>query len=166
MTNFRFLQYQFDLFNSIMASSKTVKKWQETLKCKVGVSEILDGKVKCIKCVVCSKYADCIKNMNGFSKMWIDGTEFVKKDSLEKPIKGEPHKRASDLELKGLLGPSLYQEKIVATTPIGRSVTEMVEKDKKVSMVLFINSKFISIVKKLLRIKWQSLVMSMYVISL
>ena len=92
--------------------------------------------------------------------MWIHGTESVKKD------KGEPHKRANDLELKGSLGQSSYQEKIVATTPIGRSVTKMVEKDKKVSMVLFINSKFISIVKKLLWIKSQSLVMSMYVISL
>ena len=67
MTNFRFLQYQFDLFNSIMASLKTVKKWQETLKCKVDVLEISDGKVKSIKCVVCSKYADRIKNLKGFS---------------------------------------------------------------------------------------------------
>ena len=69
MTNFRFFQYQFDLFNSIMASLKTIKKWQETLKCKVEVLEISDGKVKCIKRVVCSKYADRIKNMKGFSKM-------------------------------------------------------------------------------------------------
>ena len=81
--------------------------------------------------------------------MWIDGTESIKKDSLEKHIKGEPHKRQSDLELKGSLGPSSYQEKIVATTPIGRSVTKMVEKDK-VSMVLFFNFKFISNFKKLL----------------
>ena len=136
------------------------------MKCKEDALELLVGKVKGIKCVVCSKYADRIKNMKGFSKMWIDGTESVKKDSLEKHIKGEPHKRASDLELKGSLGPSSYQEKIVATTPIGRSVTKMVEKDKKVSMVLFINFKFISIVKKLLQIKLQSLVMSMYVLSL
>ena len=128
--------------------------------------EISDGKVKCIKCAVCSKYADCIKNMKGFSKMWIDGTESIKKHSLKKHIKGEPHKRASDLELKGSLGPSSYQEEIDATTPIGRSVMKMVEKDKKVSMVLLVNFKFISIVKKLLRIKLQSLVMSMYVISL
>ena len=28
--------------------------------------------------------------MKRFSKMWIDGTESVKKDSLEKHIKGEP----------------------------------------------------------------------------
>ena len=83
-----------------MASLKTLKKWQETLKCKVDILEISDGKVKHIKCVVCSKYAGRIKNMKGFSKMWIDETESIKKDSLEKYIKGE----ASDLELKGLLG--------------------------------------------------------------
>ena len=66
-----------------MASLKIVKKWQETLKCKADVLEISDGKVKRIKCVVCSKYADRIKNMKGFSKMWMDGTESFKKDSLE-----------------------------------------------------------------------------------
>ena len=49
-----------------MAKLKTVKKWQGTLKCKVDVLEISDGKVKRIKCVVCSKYADCIKNMKKF----------------------------------------------------------------------------------------------------
>ena len=48
--------------------------------------------------------------MKRFSKMWIDGTESIKKDTLEKHIKGEPHKRVSDLELKGLLGRSLYEE--------------------------------------------------------
>ena len=48
--------------------------------------------------------------MKRFSKMWIDGTESIKKDTLEKHIKGEPHKRVSDLELKGLLGWSLYEE--------------------------------------------------------
>ena len=79
MKNSRFLQYQFDLLNSIMASLRIVKKWQETLKCKVDVLEISDGKVKRIKCAVCLKYADCIKNMKRFSKMWIDGTEPVKK---------------------------------------------------------------------------------------
>ena len=46
MTNFRFLQYQFDLFNSNIAKLKTVKKWQKFLKCKVDVLEISDGKVK------------------------------------------------------------------------------------------------------------------------
>ena len=54
------------------------------------------------------------------------------KKIAQKYIKGEPHKRVSDLELKVLLGPS-YQEEIVATTPYDRSVTKMVEKVKKVS---------------------------------
>ena len=33
---------------------------------------------------------------------------------IEKHIKGEPHKRVSDLELKGSLGQPSCQEKIVA----------------------------------------------------
>ena len=49
MTNFGFHQYQFALFNSIMESLKTVKKWQETLKCKVDTLEISNGKVEHIK---------------------------------------------------------------------------------------------------------------------
>ena len=56
----------------------------------------------------------------------MDEKESNKKDSLEKHIHLE---RANDLKLKGLLGPP-YQGKIVATTPIGRDVTKMVEKDK------------------------------------
>ena len=76
--------------------------------------------------------------------------ESIKKDSLEKHIKGKTHKRAIDLELKGSLGLSSYLEKIVATTLIATIVTKMVEKDKRVNLALFINSKFIIIVKKLL----------------
>ena len=52
-----------------MVNFKTVKKWQETLNCKLDILEIVDGKVKRIKCVVCSKYEDRIKNMKGFSKI-------------------------------------------------------------------------------------------------
>ena len=77
-----------------MANLKTVKNWQETLNCKLDILEIVDDKTKGIKCVVCSKYEDCIKNMKGFSKTWTDGTESVKKDSLEKHIKGDPHRKA------------------------------------------------------------------------
>ena len=47
--------------------------------------------------------------MEGFSKMWINRTGSIKKDTLEKHIKGQPHKTASDLELKGPLSPSSYQ---------------------------------------------------------
>ena len=64
--------------------------------------------------------------MSEIKLTWLDEKESNKKDSLEKHIHLE---RANDLKLKGLLGPS-YQGKIVATTPIGRDVTKMVEKDK------------------------------------
>ena len=59
----------------------------------------------------------------------------LKKIAQKSILKVNP-KSASDLELKESLGPSSYQEEIVATTPIGRSLKEMVE--DKVSMVLFI----------------------------
>ena len=48
-----------------MASLKTVKKWQETLNCKLDILNIVDGKLKRIKCVVCSKHKDRIKAKRG-----------------------------------------------------------------------------------------------------
>ena len=117
-----------------MANLKTVKKWQEILNCKLDILETVDGKVKCIKCVVCSKYEDRIKNMKGFSKIWTDGTESVKKDSLGKHIKGDPHQKACDLEMKSSMGASSYHEKIVSSTPIGRGLNKMLEGDKEVSL--------------------------------
>ena len=86
-----------------MASLKTVKKWQETLNCKLDILNIVDGKSKRIKCVVCSKHKDRIKNMKGFSKTWTDGTESVKKDSLEIHIKGDPCQKACDEFIYGCI---------------------------------------------------------------
>ena len=60
-----------------MANLKTVKRWQETLNCKLDILEIVSGKVKRIKCMVCSKHKDRIKNMKGFSKTSADDTESV-----------------------------------------------------------------------------------------
>ena len=59
-----------------MANLKTVKKQQEMQTANLISQRLL---------------MDHIKNMKGFSKMWTDGTESVKKDSLEKHIKGDPH---------------------------------------------------------------------------
>ena len=101
-----------------MANLKTVKNWQETLNCKLDILEIVDDKTKGIKCVVCSKYEDRIKNMKGFSKTWIDGTESVKKDSLEKHIKGDPHRKACHLVMKSSMGTSSYHEKTVSSTSV------------------------------------------------
>ena len=77
-----------------MVNLNTVKKWQETLNCKLDILEIVDGKVKRIKCVVCSKYEDHIKNTKGFNKTWTDGTELVKKIKLGKTYKGIPSSKS------------------------------------------------------------------------
>ena len=72
--------------------------------------------------------------MKGFSKIWTEGTESVKKDSLGKHIKGDPHQKACDLEMKSSMGASSYHEKIVSSTPIGRGLNKMLEGDKEVSL--------------------------------
>ena len=66
-----------------MASAKTVKKWEEILKCELG-KEIKANKVTKIKCKVCIKHEQVIIEMKGFPKSWINGTTSVKKDSLDK----------------------------------------------------------------------------------
>ena len=46
-----------------MACLKSVKKWQENLKGKLNILEIVDGKVNHIKCVVCYNLEDRIKDI-------------------------------------------------------------------------------------------------------
>ena len=78
---------------------------------------------------------DHIKNMKGFSKTWTDGTESVKKDSLDKHIKGDPHWKPCDLAIKSSTGASSYHEKMVSpATPIGGGLSKMLEEDKEVSL--------------------------------
>eukprot|EP00111_Clytia_hemisphaerica_P003911 TCONS_00011226-protein len=119
-------------FHTNMASLTTVNKWQSSLKCKLDILEIVDGKVRKMKCIVCSQFSDKIKGMKGFSQAWVDGTESIKKDSLDKHIKGEPHKHAKDLSLKVSLGAKSYNKEIVSKTPIGKGLTKMQEEDEKV----------------------------------
>ena len=54
-----------------------------------------------LKCKMCIKYEERITSIKGFSQNWIVGTSSVKKDSLEKHIKGDPHKYPADLFNKG-----------------------------------------------------------------
>ena len=77
-----------------MASLKTVKKWEEILRCELG-KEIEGNKVTKIKCKVCIKHEQNIIGMKGFSKSWINGITSVKKH-----VKGDPHLHAVDLEKK------------------------------------------------------------------
>ena len=86
-----------------------------------------------MKCVVCSKFADRIRRRKCFSQMWADGTESIKKDSLEKHINGEPYQFAESLPFKELLGPS-YHEKVVSKTQIRRGINKIQEGDKQVRL--------------------------------
>ena len=85
------------------------------------------GKVVKVKCVICAKYESRIKNIKGFSTSWIIGTSSVKKDSLEKHLPGEKHKKA-----KELLGPEKYQREVLSTSAIGQGIKKMNETDKEV----------------------------------
>ena len=85
-----------------------------------------------MKCVVCSKFADRIRR-KCFSQAWVDGTESIKKDSLEKHINGEPCQFTENLPLKELLVPS-YHEKVVSNTQIGRGTNKMQEEYKQVHL--------------------------------
>ena len=62
-----------------MASWKTVKKWEEKLKCELG-KKINGNKVTKIKCKLCIKFEENIIGMKGFSKSWINGKTSAKKD--------------------------------------------------------------------------------------
>ena len=69
------------------------------MKCELG-KEINSNKGTKIKCKVCIKHEQNIIWMKTFTKSWINTTTSVKKDSLEKHVKGDPHLHAVDLEKK------------------------------------------------------------------
>ena len=119
-----------------MATLKKVRSWEKYLRCKMEILEISGGKVTRIKCPVCAKYKERIKN-KGYSKEWAEGTGSVKKDSLGKHLKGDPHCTAVVLERKDSTGGgSQYTEEVVSNTPIGKGLARMQEKDRKVCMII------------------------------
>ena len=75
------------------AKLKTVEKWEKDLKVKL--SKDLEGDfVTKVKCIV----------VKTFTQIWIDGSKSVKKDSIQKHLNGEAHKKANELEQKRQLG--------------------------------------------------------------
>ena len=101
------------------------------------------GKVVKVKCVICAKYESRIKNIKGFSTSWITGTLSVKKDSLEKRLSGEQHKKAKDLATKELLGPEKHQWEVMSTLAIGQGIKKMNETDKELSFLHVIKFKIL-----------------------
>ena len=81
------------------AKLKTVEKWDKDLKVKL--SKDLEGDfVTKVKRMLCTKQVDSIKHLKTFTQIWIDGSKSVKKDSIQKHLNGEAHKKANELEVQ------------------------------------------------------------------
>ena len=113
-----------------MASLKSVKKWESPFSCSLE-KKIESGKVVILKCKMCIKYKERIMPIKRFSRNWIVGTSSVKKDSLEKQIKGHPHKYAANIFNKKSMGLSSFADEIVKSSPIGHGLTKMATPIKK-----------------------------------
>ena len=87
--------------------------------------------------MLCMKHVDSIKHRKTFTQIWINGSKSVKKDSIQKHLNGEAHKKANELEEKRQLGVVGFSEKVVKNTPIGRGLTKMEEKDLETLRICF-----------------------------
>ena len=111
------------------AKLKTVEKWEKNFKVKL--RKDLEGDfVTKVKCMLCTKHVDSIKHGKTFTQTWIDGSKSVKKDSIQKYLKGKAHKKANELEQKRQLGTVGFKQKVVKGTPIGRGLTNMGERPR------------------------------------
>ena len=122
------------------AKLKTVEKWEKDLKVKL--SKDLEGDfVTKAKCMLYTKHVDSIKHPKTFTQIWINGLKSVKKDSIQKHLNGEAHKKANKLEQKRQLGPMGFKEKVMKDTPKGRGLTKMGQKDLETLRICF-NSEY------------------------
>ena len=62
------------------SKTKTVQKWEKDLKVKLD-KVIEEGVVIKVKCGLCTKHVDSIKILKNLSRIWIIGSNSVKKDS-------------------------------------------------------------------------------------
>ena len=67
---------------------------------------------------MCIKYEERIKSIKGFSRNCIVGKLSVKKDSLEKHIKGDPHKYTANHFNMESMGASSFADEIIKSSPI------------------------------------------------
>ena len=87
--------------------------------------------------MLCIKHVDSIKHRKTFTQIWIDGSKPVKKDSIQKHLIGEAHKKANELEEKRQLGAVGFNEKVVKDTPIGRGLMKIGEKELETLRICF-----------------------------
>ena len=113
------------------ANLKTLKKWEEEFKTKFSY-DLSGGKVSRIRCVICGKWEQRIKNCKNFSSNWIrSGTECVSKDSVKKHVESTQHKEAVNLNKRSELGADAYKESVIQNSAIGRSLSKLRESDRE-----------------------------------
>ena len=119
------------------ASHKTVLKWEKEFETKFDC-DLSGNDVIRLRCTLCTKWEKHICSITNFSYNYIrPGTTSIKKDSIKSHCLSEPHKRATDLELKSKLGAIPYMESVTENTPIGQSIRRMCAKDENACHVLF-----------------------------
>ena len=93
--------------------------------------------------MLCTKHVDSIKHRKTFTQIWIDGLQSVKKDSIQKHLEREAHKKANELEQKRQLGAVGFKEKVVKDTSIVRGFTKRGEKDLETLRICFNSSYYL-----------------------
>ena len=114
----------------------TVQKWEKDLKVKLD-KLIEGGAFTKVKCVLCMKHVDSIKNLK-ISRTWINGSNSVKKDSIQKHLNGKAHKKANDLQQRKTIHGAELNDKVVKSTLVGRGLSKMAEKDLETLRIVLI----------------------------
>ena len=88
------------------------------------------GNVTRLRCVVCKRWEKRINNVKGFMFNWIrPGTQSIKKDGVKTHCNSMQHKEAVRLDERNKMGASAYAQEVVKSSPIGRGLKKMCEKD-------------------------------------
>ena len=111
---------------------------------KVKLDKVIEGGVVTkVKHALCMKHVDSIKNLKNFSQIWINGSNLVKKDFIQKHSNDEALKKANDLEQRKTLGGAKFIDKVVKDTPIWRGLSKMTEKDFETLRVCFNSANYL-----------------------
>ena len=114
----------------------TVIKWGKEFNCELE-KVIINGKVTAIKCSLCKRFESHLNKMRSYTSAWVEGTKYVKKDSLKKHLASDVHVKAIDLKKRAELGASDYNNHVLQNTPIGHAFTRIAEDDRDILRVCF-----------------------------
>ena len=76
------------------------------------------------------KWEPRIKEIKNFSDKWINKTEEVAKNVIEKHVKGEPHLQAVKLSKSSELGAVVYWDSVIMNSPLTKSFLRLNPADK------------------------------------